>query len=250
MILPGLRKKLGSHRVITLTGPPTARQRWMLNRDPSGIHVLELEPSTMNLDFLLPWADRVRYLTVTDPQIRDVSALASFKGLVELDLWPGPLKKGSLSLDMWPKMQSLAMGGPSAVAISRRHNLQKLMIEGPRPEQLELLASLPHLKSLRLSTVRKLPGRLTGGCLMSLDLAFMRWDSSYGDVQDIETLESLDLTSIKGLTDLSPFSRARRVKILLAEDCPDLASIEGPILADNAKVFLIGNTPARTRHLS
>lgn len=134
--MPAVTRLVGGRRVLRLSGPPTRWQRWLLDRNPAALHVVECGADVRSLDFLLPWADRIEYLTVTDLGIRDVHALAECRNLVELDLWPGRVGRAGLSLDLWPALTQLACPGRVGIAVSAGHPLQGLMLVGPTAEHL------------------------------------------------------------------------------------------------------------------
>ncbi|GAB95151.1 hypothetical protein KILIM_016_00920 [Kineosphaera limosa NBRC 100340] len=218
-----------------------------MDRNPSAVHVLDSDPPLTDLDFLLPWAERIESLTVTDFSIRDIRALAEFHRLRSLNLWPARVRGQVVSLDMWPVLEELACPGYVSVRLTKGHPIESLLIEAPQEKQLRSLRGLPRLRNLRLSRISGLPRRLSGTALESLDLAAMTWPGVGARLEGLSELQSLALTGIRGLTDLRPFEGASSVSKLVIEDCPELTSLDGPGIAENAKVHVIGVVPLRAR---
>ncbi|MEO6021512.1 MAG: hypothetical protein ABIP45_14805, partial [Knoellia sp.] len=225
-------------RFVAIDRPLDRGLRRALDRDASAVHVFNSEPKFQTLDALLPWANEVRRLIVTDSSVHDFSALSAFTALQELDLFPGHGAQGSLDIASLPELKSLACRGDLAIQWGRTR-LHRLTIENLRTSNAPDLETLSQLRELKLSRPGSIPSRLPHS-LGSLDLAHLRWPHELSRLSGIDNLQELSVCRVSGLVTLEPFGAARSLRKLVIEECQDLQTLQGVGLAPGAEPLLVG----------
>ena len=66
---------------------PTESDLAQIKRQRLPVHVLSMPPRVSSIDFLLPIAESIEWLTVTTMECRNPRAVEDMPNLVELDLW-------------------------------------------------------------------------------------------------------------------------------------------------------------------
>ncbi|WP_156887445.1 hypothetical protein [Propionicicella superfundia] len=193
-----------------------------------------------SLQSLLHCRDSIRRLIVTAP-LRDISLVNDFELLEELDMWPRCAPTGSIVLSRLTRLRSLTIDRGVDVDMDEGRVLEELYLEAPYVAWNEFLRELPVLKSLSLISPRKLPGILPES-LRSLEISVFRRGPERHIFQGIEGVTRLDLTGVRGMSDLRSFSAIRELELLYAEDCDELASLNGPGLSPRFALHLIGRT--------
>lgn len=227
--------------VVVLTGPPTAVQRQLIPR--VGRVAVNSEGRLTDLDFLLPWAPRIRRLVVSD---YGLSAISRMHALEELELHTGATRK-TPPVDLTP-LSSLrsfgALWSPAFESVFACSGLQKLMIFQPPSSLGRDIAGLAHLRRLDVRDSKAtitLAGPPAGSALNELRLAGLRLADTAA-LTSWTALESLTLDDVRGIDDLSSLRHVSRLRFLAIEDCgriPSLAFLRVPPLQ---RLHLIGTT--------
>lgn len=233
----GLTSNIGGRRYVTVDRP-VGRLTLTLARKLGAVHVCAGDGSIDSLSFLVEHANFIKHLIVTDQTVRDISAVGELQQLRTLSLFPSPDARALIDLARYPHIQDVAFHGPIGLEIRGANRLTDLLIESPTARQVGDISSLPALNSLRLSRLKKLP--VLPATVEILDLAMFRWNPDFLEVRDLTCLKRLELTSVRGLTNLQPFSSARRLEEIYVEDCVDLASLNGPQIGERTKVVVVG----------
>ena len=71
------------------------------------------------------------------------------------------------------------------------------------------------------------------------------WDKNVGVLHGLGSLRELFLNDIRGMRDLRSFAEVSGLERLYLEDCDELTSLDGPVLAPNAQYVVVGRTPLR-----
>ena len=223
-----------------LRGDPTARE---LSSIGSSLHLVE--GPFVNLDWLAELGERLTSLTITGRVEGSIDAINSLRGLELLRVWAYPKVSSIIELERLPCLEIMAVHG--SVRIEWRcggGRLRELTVESPPSNWREHIEKLPRLVNLGLARSKFVPTMFSGG-IESLDISMMSWPIDARDIRGVHDLVSVDLTSVKRIADLSPFSNARGLTTVCVEDCPDFRSLTGAPVSVDARVILIGKTPAR-----
>ena len=120
-----------------------------------------------------------------------------------------------------------------------------LQVETLQSKMANSLTNLTHLEELRLAAPRKVPDAYPAS-LRTLDITVVRhWDQNVGVLHGIGSLRELFLNDIRGMRDLTAFAEVSSLERLYLEDCDELTSLDGPVLAPEAQYVFVGRTPLR-----
>lgn len=235
------RHVLDGRSYAVIDHPPTLVE---LATAGDAIHLLDSTPAVRDLGILRPLAERLRYLTVTDAGVDDISGLSRLSNLIELDLWPSYAARGRVAIADFPQLTVLAAPRRLVSRITQEHPLRGLLLEGAGEIRTSELALLTELRSLRLS--RMIPPGWVPAKLASLSMHGVRWPTNLTKVRGIESLKRLELSGISALPSLSPFSDAHSLQELVVEDCADMESMGDYVLPSGCTLRLLGRTPLRS----
>lgn len=222
-----------------LYGPPGPA--WNLG-SRSAVHLDEGDWD--DLGFLRPHRDVLRKLMVT-ATIGDISGLNDLRALERLVLFPYGKPSGNLDLGCMPKLRELYVMGTVPIEVPAGHGLTWLQVERLQSKMANSLTNLTHLDELRLTAPRKVPDAYPES-LRTLDLTVVRhWDQNVGVLHGLGSLRELFLNDIRGMSDLRSFAEVSSLERLYLEDCDELTSLDGPVLASEAQYLFVGRTPLR-----
>ena len=197
-----------------------------------------------DLGWLHDLSDRLVELVVTATVNDSIESINCLSQLRLLRVWTYNIT-GCLDLERLPHLERLALHGGVKVNWGKGgQQLRELTIESPPQEWAAHIESLPRLESLGLARSKFVPHSFAGA-ITELDLSMMKWPPGVSAVRGLEELVTLELTSVRGITDLSPFAETRGLAKVVIEDCPHFTSLKGAKVNPDAQVFLIGRTPAR-----
>ncbi len=224
-----------------LKAPPS---RFWSRRKHRSVHLLEGEFA--DIDFLVDQANWLTELTVT-AFVEDIGAVASLKQLRRLQLWPtadGTGSTWSVDLSSLRLLEHLSIGPGVRVEVGDNTRIGYLHVDHIKVELCDRIPEMQFLESLRLDSPDCLPSRIPGR-VSELSIAVMRrWPETLR-FSGMESLDFLQLENIRGMEDLSAFHGAPPIRRLYVEDCPNLSSIDGITLLDDAEYLFVGRTPLR-----
>lgn len=222
-----------------LYGPPGPG--WNLG-SRSAVHLVEGD--WQDLNFLRPHRDALRKLMVT-ATISDFSGLNDLHALERLVLFPYGKPSGNLDLGCMPKLRELYVMGSVPIEVPAGHELIRLQVERQQSKMADTLTNLTHLEELRLTAPRRVPDAYPES-LRTLDITVVRhWDHNLGVLHGLGSLRELFLNDIRGMSDLKSFAEVTSLERLYLEDCDELTSLDGPVLAPEAQYLFVGRTPLR-----
>lgn len=230
----------------------------VLRRPPSGlwskrrhraIHLLEGD--FPNLDFLASQSESLTELTVT-AFVDDVEALGSLRKLTRLTMWPMRLSSSSrwvLDLSSMPNLRYLSVGRGVSLAAGGRTQarLRHLHVDGMTKSCAELVESglFPDLRELRIDGPRSIP-KIIPKSVSELSISLVKKWATVSRFVGLGGLEYLQLEGIRGMEDLRVFAAAPPLRRLYVEDCPELQSIDGIELREDAEYAFVGRVPLRS----
>ncbi len=206
-----------------------------------------LEGDFPNLEFLETQAEWLVDLTVT-AFVDDLSAISSLDRLRRLSLWPISTEHGhtwSVDLSRLQALEDLSLGSGVIAQLtdSRQSNIRQLHVDKVSKGLCSVIQTLPRLEDLRLDSPRQVPSSIPGS-VHKLSLARIKqWSGVRLD--GLEGLEYLQLEDIGGIEDFRAFASAPALRRLYVENCPDLSSINGISLREDAEYLFVGRTPLR-----
>lgn len=111
-------------------------------------------------------------------------------------------------------------------------------------ELCDRIPEMQFLESLRLDSPDCLP---SPDSRSRQQVEYRRYEALARDLRfsGMESLDFLQLENIRGMEDLSAFHGAPPIRRLYVEDCPNLSSIDGITLLDDAEYLFVGRTPLR-----
>lgn len=197
-----------------------------------------------DLGFLRPYKDQLKQLMIT-AAVGDISGVNDLPALERLVLLPYEQERGAVDLGCLPRLRDLYVLGAVPAEVTAGHPLRRLQVERLQSPLANALVDLTHLNELRLAAPRKVPDAYPES-LRHLDIAQVRhWDDNVGVLRGLGSLCELALTDIRGMRDLKSFAEIADLERLYIEDCAELTSIDGPLLAPEAQYLFVGRTPVR-----
>lgn len=221
-------------RYKQLRKPPKSRV-WR-----SRVNLIEAE--WQDLTPLLKHAPHLRSILI-NTTVEDISTLDQFEHLEELSI--SLRAAGELDLARLPRLQDfwLDVGPERRVTPGGGEQLRRLGLYGATRPWAEWICTLPQLGSLRLDYPRSLPQRLPTTLRCRSLAGGRRWSETVCPFEGGDQLEELSLHDIRGMVDLTHFHNVQNLRSLYLEDCPDLHCLDGPALAPDCEIILVGRTP-------